>query len=275
MGFYFAHDIPEEIKADVQPGKQQALSSSKTLKQQQQQQLDSQRLSSVKTTGQLSSVQQLEQAAEGADQSKQRGSIHAGIASSTSKNAANIAAAGQEQGTGKSSQLGSTPKQQQQQSRKAGPIWQQNGKSLHGMAQPDAHAEDDSRPRDPHSGKLSQASLQLSGSVKPQGFAAGEGSGNGGDLLLKVVGEVGDLPHTKPPLGYYFSVPEGVKAAKDPLFQASEMPSKGAAAPTGLKGPLGYYFSKDISDSARRKGDWRARLLQSHLQPNAAPVNPF
>ncbi|KAK9855771.1 hypothetical protein WJX84_003060 [Apatococcus fuscideae] len=84
-----------------------------------------------------------------------------------------------------------------------------------------------------------------------------------------------ELPVNKPPLGYYFAVPEGVKAANSQLFRDPHTPSREAAMAPSTRGPLGYYFSKDIGDSARRKGNWRARLLQSHLQPGEPEAVPF
>lgn len=222
MGFYFAHDIPEEIKAagdgsqSAASADQQAASSGKTLKQQQQQHSDSvraQRIQPKQKSGRpLLEPLSLQKTPPDPLQPQQR---HFGKQQSASTSVVSSDESAEPQ-----------PEAQQQTATAVG------------------------------------GRMQVSN--------AGARAGHGGVEVHRKLAR--DLPQTKPPLGYYFAVPEGVKAAKTQLFQGD---AAAAVEPASTKGPLGYYFSKDISDSAKRKGSWRARLLRSHLQPDAIHVNPF
>ena len=222
MGFYFAHDIPEEIKAtgdgsqSAASANQHAASSGKTLKQQQQH---------------SDSLQ-----AEGV-QPKQKSS---------------------------------RPLLEPLLSQKASPDPLQPQQRHFGKRQSGSTSVESSD--ESFEQREAQQQTSASGGGKVQVSNAGARAGQGRAEVHRKLAR--DLPQPKPPLGYYFAVPEGVKAAKTQLFQG-DAAAAAAAEPASTKGPLGYYFSKDISDSAKRKGSWRARLLRSHLQPDAIHVNPF
>ncbi|KAK9838043.1 hypothetical protein WJX74_010441 [Apatococcus lobatus] len=251
MGFYFAHDIPEEIKAtgdgsqSAGSANQQAGSIGKTLKQQQQQ----------------SQPRPMADPKQGTQRSQKQGRPLLQPLQ-TSPDPLHP----QQRQFGK----------QQAQTDTVKPIIAQPGSQLRtpstlgGNTVPpgerrgtDAHLY--SQPID----KIPQSAAMQD--TKRQGTGAGTSRGSV-EVHRKLAR---DLPDIKPPLGYYFAVPEGVKAARSQLFHGDEAASQAEADLAGTKGPLGYYFSKDISDGAKRKGSWRARLLRSHLQPDAIHINPF
>ena len=246
MGFYFAHDIPEEIKAtgdasqSATSAKQQAANGGKTLKQQQQQ--SSRPLQGLDATQGTQRTQKLGRPLLNPVQTSPDPlqAQHRQLAKQQEQ--PSIAKPRSEQ---QSSTLGSDHIQPS---------------SVRGAA-----AQTKPQPMNPG------VQSSFPHGTSSQGSEAGSSRGSV-EVHRKLAR---DLPGTKAPLGYYFEVPEGVKAAKSQLFQGDAAAARAAAGLAGTKGPLGYYFSKDITDSAKRKGSWRARLLRSHLQPDAIHVNPF